>query len=103
MLQDEEFQKIARNRPRDVDSLGKLLSSDPIEAYGDRVLEITQAHKRDQTKFEECILERGAFVRGALPGMVCLIRVSGHEDGMSYIECTCGMKHAFSQSWCTCA
>ncbi len=75
VLQDEEIQAIARHMPRDADSLGKFLSSDQIEAFGDRVLEITQAHKRDQTKFEDCILEMGAFVRGGMPGMRCLNRV----------------------------
>ena len=75
VLQDENIQAIARYMPRDVDSLKKILSPDQIGAYGDRVLEITQAHKRDQAKFEECILEMGAFVRGGMPGMRCLNRV----------------------------
>jgi hypothetical protein len=56
--------------PRDLECLVKYLSSEQVDAYGGGVLKITQAHtSRDQAKFEECILEMGAFVRGGLPGM----------------------------------
>jgi hypothetical protein len=40
-----------------------------VDAYGERILEITAAHERDQADFEECVLEIKAFSRGGLPGM----------------------------------
>ena len=59
--------------PRDEDSLARYLSVEQIGAFGDDVLQVTQAHtSRDQAKFEDCILEMGAFVRGGLPGMARL-------------------------------
>lgn len=73
---DDQLRSIARHMPRDVDSLRQYLSPDQMNAYGDDVLNIMQTHSsRDQEKFEECILEIGAFVRGGLPGMECLNKV----------------------------
>ena len=69
-LSNEDISLVARNMPRDLECLVKYLSSEQVDAYGGGVLKITQAHtSRDQAKFEECILEMGAFVRGGLPGM----------------------------------
>ena len=69
-LGDGDISAVARNMPRDLHSLEKYLSSEQVDSYGDEVLKITQAHtSRDQAKFEECILEMGAFVRGGMPGM----------------------------------
>ena len=69
-LSDEDISSVARNMPRDLECLVKYLSSEQVDAYGSGVLKITQAHtSRDQAKFEECILEMGAFVRGGMPGM----------------------------------
>jgi ribonuclease D len=69
-LKDEDICAVARNMPRDLECLVKYLSSEQVDAFGGEVLSITQAHtSRDQAKFEECILEMGAFVRGGLPGM----------------------------------
>ena len=75
-FEDEQLHAIARHMPRDAESLGKCLSQEQISAFGEGVLGITQAYtKRDQAKFEECILEMGAFVRGGLPGNVLSLQV----------------------------
>lgn len=63
------------SKSRDMDSLALYLSSDQINAFGDDMLKLTLAHARDQEKFEDCILEIGAFVRGGLPGMERLDKV----------------------------
>ena len=73
---DDQMRLLARNMPRDTDSLKEYLNAEQIKSFGNELLEITQAHTtRDQAKFEECILEMGAFVRGGLPGMELLNRV----------------------------
>jgi hypothetical protein len=75
VFDDDQLRSIARHMPKDPDSLGRFLLSAQMDAYGDDMLRIMQAHSRDQTKFEDCILEIGAFVRGGLPGMECLNKV----------------------------
>lgn len=75
-FKDEQLVAIARYMPRDADSLGKILSSEQMDAFGNELLSLTCAHtSRDQAKFEDCLLEFGAFVRGGLPGMDVLNRV----------------------------
>jgi hypothetical protein len=72
-FEDEQLIAVARHMPRDSASLAKYLLPEQVMAYGDDVLSVTQAHtSRDQAKFEDCILEMGAFVRGGIPGMACL-------------------------------
>ena len=72
-FEDEQLIAVARHMPRDEDALSRFLSLEQVSAYGDDVLSVTQAHtSRDQAKFEDCILEMGAFVRGGIPGMACL-------------------------------
>ena len=72
-FEDEQLISVARHMPRDEDALSRFLSLEQVAAYGDDVLSVTQAHtSRDQAKFEDCILEMGAFVRGGIPGMACL-------------------------------
>ena len=72
-LEDEQLIAVARHMPRDADSLARYLSVEQVGAFGDDVLQVTQAHtSRDQAKFEDCILEMGAFERGGLPGMARL-------------------------------
>ncbi len=73
VFEKEQLIAVARHMPRDDASLARYLSQQQVEAYGDDVLQVTQAHtRRDQAKFEECILEMGAFVRGGIPGMARL-------------------------------
>lgn len=75
-LEDGQLISIARFMPRDYDSMKSFLSADQFNDFGDELLAITRTHtSRDQTKFEECLLEMGAFVRGGLPGMELLDRV----------------------------
>ncbi len=72
-FEDEQLIAVARHMPRDEDSLSRFLSLEQVSAFGDDVLQVTQAHtSRDQAKFEDCILEMGAFVRGGNPGMARL-------------------------------
>ena len=72
-FEDEQLIAVARHMPRDEDALSRFLSLEQVAAYGDDVLSVTQAHaSRDQAKFEDCILEMDAFVRGGIPGMACL-------------------------------
>jgi hypothetical protein len=72
-FEDEQLIAVARHMPRDEDALSRFLSLEQVSAYGDDVLSVTQAHtSRDQAKFEDCILEMDAFVRGGIPGMACL-------------------------------
>ena len=72
-LEDEQLTALARHMPRDEDSLARYLSVEQVSAFGNDVLQVTQAHtSRDQAKFEDCILEMGAFARGGLPGMARL-------------------------------
>ena len=76
MFDDDQLRSIARYMPREMDDLSKHLSQEQIKLFGDDMLRITLAHtSRDQAKFEECILEIGAFERGGLPGMERLDRV----------------------------
>jgi hypothetical protein len=73
VFDNEQLIAVARHMPRDDASLARYLSQQQVEAYGDDVLQVTQAHtRRDQAKFEDCILEMGAFVRGGIPGMARL-------------------------------
>lgn len=73
---DDQLRAIARHMPTDAESIAKFLSNEQMDAFGEGVLEVTQAYNhRDPDMFEECICEMGAFVRGGLPGMECLARV----------------------------
>ncbi len=77
LLNDEQLISIARYMPRDAESLGKYLSPEQMDAFGEDLLAVTCGHtsSRDQAKFEECLLEIDAFVRGGVPGMALLNRV----------------------------
>ena len=73
---DDQLRAIARHMPRDAELLGKFLSQEQVDAFGEGVLDVTRAYtRRDQAVFEECILEVGTFVRGGLPGIETLNRV----------------------------
>lgn len=73
VFENEQLIAVARHMPRDDASLARYLSQQQVEVYGDDVLQVTQAHtRRDQAKFEDCILEMGTFVRGGIPGMARL-------------------------------
>ena len=76
VFDDDQLRSVARHMPREKDELSKHLSQDQMKIFGDDMLKVTLAHtSRDQAKFEECILEIGAFERGGLPGMERLDRV----------------------------
>jgi hypothetical protein len=91
---DDQMRLLARNMPRDTDSLKEYLNAEQIKSFGNELLEITQAHTtRDQAKFEECILEMGAFVRGGLPGMELLNRV--YPQIIKHFGVTADMEEVF--------
>jgi hypothetical protein len=68
MFDDEQLCQMSRHMPVDMPSLRNILSENQADAFGQGILDITQAHTRNQTEFEECVLEIGAFVRGGMPG-----------------------------------
>ena len=71
----DSIKLIARYMPETKYDLLKLIPFSFVELYGDMILEVTVAHERDKDKFEDCVLEIDAFVRGGLPGMEVLNRV----------------------------
>jgi len=75
LLDFDHIKIIARHMPRTEEELIKLIPESFVSAYGDKILNITLHHERDQDKFEDCIKEIGAFLRGGLPGMALLERV----------------------------
>ena len=94
VYEDEQLRAIARHMPRDVDSLKPFLSSAQMNTFGDDVLQITQTHtSRDQAKFEDCITEIGAFVRGGVPGMAKLDKV--YPNILKHFNTTADMEEVF--------
>ncbi len=76
MLFDHDHLKlIARQMPQSSAELGKCIPAGLVGAYGDKILEITTTHERNQTMFDDCVLEIGAFCRGGMPGMARLDKV----------------------------
>ena len=65
----DHLKLIARHMPKTSAELSTHIPSHMVTAYGDKILEVTIAHGRDQSRFEECVLEIRAFARGGLPGM----------------------------------
>ena len=55
--------------------LAAMLKEDQIKVHADRILTITQDHKRDQAAFEDCTAEIGAFVNGGPYAMDVLDKV----------------------------
>jgi hypothetical protein len=92
----EHIKLIARHMPRTEEALRKLIPESFVTAYGGAILETTTAHERDQDKFEDCVAEINAFLRGGLPGMAALERVYktivkhfGMEDDMEDVLDAC--------------
>jgi hypothetical protein len=75
LMDFEHIKLIARHMPRTEEALRKLIPESFVAAYGNAILETTMAHERDQDKFEDCVTEIDAFLRGGLPGMAVLERV----------------------------
>jgi hypothetical protein len=75
LLTFENIRLIARYMPETKDELLKLIPESFVGLYGDRILDVTVAHERDRDKYDDCVKEIGAFVRGGLPGMEVLNRV----------------------------
>ena len=71
----DHIKLIARHMPRTTAELVVLIPSSFVSAYGDKILELTLDHGRDQDAFDECVIEIGSFVRGGLPGMDRLNKV----------------------------
>ena len=76
MLMDfDNIKVIARHMPKTTEHLSSLIPASFVTAYGEKILEVTMQHERDQEKFEDCVQEINAFLRGGLPGMNRLDRV----------------------------
>jgi hypothetical protein len=75
LFDEDHLKQIAHHMPKTKEELGRLIPLWCLGAYGDRILEVTANHPRDQAAYEDCILEIGAFVRGGMPGMEVLNRV----------------------------
>lgn len=73
----EQMDLVTRPMPMDTEDLRTKcgMIETQIKAYGDQLLGITKAHGRNQEKFEECVAEIRAFVRGDMIGMNLLNRV----------------------------
>jgi len=73
----DQVELVARYMPTDADALRTKcgLIDTQIKAYGEQLLGITRAHERDQEKFEDCVAEINAFVRGGMAAMQILNKV----------------------------
>lgn len=72
----DHLKSIARHMPKNSAELSNLgVPIGVVDAYGDKILEITTQHPRDQEAFNDCVQEINAFTRGGDPGMECLKRV----------------------------
>ena len=71
----ESIKLIARQMPQTKEELNGLIPESMVSLYGDKILEVTMAHGRDTEKFDDCVSEINAFIRGGLPGMCVLERV----------------------------
>ena len=74
-LDSEQVERIARHMPRSESDLSKLIPDGCVSAYGARILDITIHHERDQERFEDCIQELKAFLRGGMAGVARLRKV----------------------------
>ena len=74
-LDDNNIQQIAVKMPRTMAMLAAMLKEDQIKVHADRILTITQDHKREQAAFEDCTAEIGAFVNGGPYAMDVLDKV----------------------------
>ena len=96
LLDFDSIKLITRHLPRTEEALRMLIPISFVTAYGERILEVTINHERDQDRFEDCVKEMDAFVRGGVPGMAVLDRVYksilkqfGMEDEMEEVLDAC--------------
>lgn len=76
LLEDPEIISLARHMPRTPADLEKVIEcAEKREIHSAWVLEITQAHWRDQEKFNDCVSEMMAFVNGGMAAMNILKNV----------------------------
>ena len=69
-LTTDQIKCLARHMPRDAVALASVMNGTTLpDSKCDRVLEITRAHVRDQTRFEECLSHVRAFASGGLYGI----------------------------------
>ena len=79
--------------PMTNDDLSSLIPENVMSVCGERILEVTKGHGRDQDKFEDCVKEINAFLRGGLPGMVVLKRV--YKNILKWFEMENDMEEVF--------
>ena len=76
IIDTDHLKSIAKHMPKTSAELCNLgVPVEVVDAYGDKILEITAQHSRDQEAFNDCVQEIKAFTRGGDPGMECLKRV----------------------------
>ena len=98
IFDSDHLKLISRHMPRTSAELNKYIPIEIVGAYGDKIIELVVEHGRDQDRFEDCILEINAFVRGGLPGMDRLDKVFPQilkhfemEDDMEEIMEACNL------------
>lgn len=75
-LSEADFTKLAILMPRTDDGVrGVLADAGKHKAHGKWILRVTAAHERDQDKFNDCVGEMRAFVRGGRAAMEILYKV----------------------------
>lgn len=89
----DQLKHIARYMPKTNDDLCSLIPENVVSACGERILEVTKGHGRDQDKFEDCVKEINAFLRGGLPGMAVLGRV--YRNILKWFEMENDMEEVF--------
>ena len=74
---EDQVKLISRHMPKNLEDLRVkcLLTPPQIDAYGNRLLDITGRHERDQEKFEDCYREIKAFANGGEYAMQLLNKV----------------------------
>ena len=104
ILEEPEIISIARHMPRTAAELQKVLQCpEKREIHSAWVLETTQAHWRDQDKFNDCVSEIMAFVNGGTFAMTILknvfrriIAFYGMDGDTTSVLDACGL---FWQPW----
>jgi hypothetical protein len=103
-LAEADFVKLAIHMPTTDSAVKSVLAdSDKHKAHCKWILRITTAHERDQDKFNDCVGEMRAFVRGGRAAMEILCKVFrnivmhyGMQNEMDLVLDACGL---YVSSW----
>jgi len=75
LLDFDHITSIATRMPKTTETLEALIPESFVAAYGDKIIEVVTTHERDEDRFDDCVKEIDAFVRGDQPGMMRLNQV----------------------------